>query len=205
MHAGSGSAWGSFRRSPRARRRPASAGRWSRGSTIALSRSASTGGHRRREAIGLGPVYMHRELRRTGVMLELFHLEYLEEHPDGLRYRAFCDSHRRWVSTAGLARAGVGVLRGRHRDHCPRSARGGCDDGGPLRARRTAHVWRDGEALRYGDRPRAPEEAAGQGEGRGRRADRPTLDPGAAAQRDVLLARRVEHADRPSAGRSNGR
>jgi transposase len=48
------------------------------------------------------PAYMHRELRRAGVTLELLHLEYLEEHPDGLRYTAFCDTYRRWLSTAGL-------------------------------------------------------------------------------------------------------
>jgi transposase len=29
------------------------------------------------------PVYIHRELRRTGVTLELLHLEYLEQHPNG--------------------------------------------------------------------------------------------------------------------------
>jgi len=45
---------------------------------------------------------MHREVRRPGVTLELLHLEYLEEHPDGLRYTAFCDTYRRWLSTAGL-------------------------------------------------------------------------------------------------------
>jgi transposase len=48
------------------------------------------------------PVYMHRELRRHGVTLELLHLEYLAEHPDGLRYTAFCDVYRRWVATAGI-------------------------------------------------------------------------------------------------------
>lgn len=48
------------------------------------------------------PVYIHRELRRAGVTLELLHLEYLEQHPDGLRYTAFCDAYRRWLSTAGL-------------------------------------------------------------------------------------------------------
>ena len=42
------------------------------------------------------PVVMHRELRRTGVTLELLHLEYSEEHPTGLRYTAFRDVHRRW-------------------------------------------------------------------------------------------------------------
>lgn len=43
------------------------------------------------------PLYMHAELRRTGVTLELLHLEYLEEHPDGYQYTAFCDVYRRWV------------------------------------------------------------------------------------------------------------
>jgi transposase len=48
------------------------------------------------------PVYLHKELKRTGVTLELLHLEYLEEHPNGLRYTAFCDTYRRWQKTAGL-------------------------------------------------------------------------------------------------------
>jgi len=48
------------------------------------------------------PVYMHRELKRVGVTLELLHLEYLEEHPNGLRYTAFCDAYRRWLRTAGV-------------------------------------------------------------------------------------------------------
>ena len=42
------------------------------------------------------PVYLHTELRRAGVTLELLHLEYLEQHPEGLRYTAFCDAYRRW-------------------------------------------------------------------------------------------------------------
>ena len=42
------------------------------------------------------PVYVHTELRRPGVTLELLHLEYLEQHPEGLRYTAFCDAYRRW-------------------------------------------------------------------------------------------------------------
>src|SRR5262245_12904187 len=38
------------------------------------------------------PVWMHAELRRPGVTLELLHLEYLEQHPeDGYRYTAFCE------------------------------------------------------------------------------------------------------------------
>jgi transposase len=48
------------------------------------------------------PVYLHRELRRPGVTLELLHLEYLESHPTGLRYTAFCDVYRRWLSKAGV-------------------------------------------------------------------------------------------------------
>jgi transposase len=48
------------------------------------------------------PVYLHRELRRPGVTLELLHLEYLEVRPTGLRYTAFCDVYRRWLSKAGV-------------------------------------------------------------------------------------------------------
>lgn len=48
------------------------------------------------------PVYIHKELRRVGVTLELLHQEYLEEHPNGLRYTAFCDTYRRWHRTAGV-------------------------------------------------------------------------------------------------------
>lgn len=43
------------------------------------------------------PLYIHAELRRTGVTLELLHLEYLQTHPDGYQYTAFCDVYRRWV------------------------------------------------------------------------------------------------------------
>lgn len=42
------------------------------------------------------PVYMHQELMRVGVTLELLHLEYLQEHPDGYRYTSFCEVYRRW-------------------------------------------------------------------------------------------------------------
>jgi transposase len=43
------------------------------------------------------PVYMHAELRRPGVTLELLHLEYLREHPDGYRYTAYAEVYRRWL------------------------------------------------------------------------------------------------------------
>jgi transposase len=49
------------------------------------------------------PVWIHTELRRTGVTLELLHLEYLEEHPNGYRYTAFCDVYRRWLGKQRLS------------------------------------------------------------------------------------------------------
>lgn len=55
------------------------------------------------------PAWMHTELRRPGVTLELLHLEYLRENPNGFRYTAFCDVYRRWRETAGL------VMRQQHK------------------------------------------------------------------------------------------
>ncbi|MBX3245773.1 MAG: IS21 family transposase [Myxococcales bacterium] len=49
------------------------------------------------------PLHMHKELRKQGVTLELLHLEYLEEHPDGYRYTAFCDVYRRWLALRPLS------------------------------------------------------------------------------------------------------
>jgi transposase len=43
--------------------------------------------------------YLHTELRRPSVTLELLHHEYLERHPDGYRYSQFCERYRRWVGT----------------------------------------------------------------------------------------------------------
>ena len=40
------------------------------------------------------PVYVHTELRRAGVTLELLHLEYLQAHPGGYRYTSNCDRYR---------------------------------------------------------------------------------------------------------------
>lgn len=48
------------------------------------------------------PLHIHRELRRPGVTLELLHLEYLQEHPTGYRYTAFCDVYRKWLGRRGL-------------------------------------------------------------------------------------------------------
>lgn len=55
------------------------------------------------------PAWIHQELRRTGVTLELLHLEYLAEHPEGFRYTAFCDRYRAWVARQGV------VMRQVHR------------------------------------------------------------------------------------------
>src|SRR5206468_1023817 len=46
--------------------------------------------------------YLHAERRRPGVTLELLHLEYLEQHPDGYRYTQFCEIYRRWLGRRGL-------------------------------------------------------------------------------------------------------
>lgn len=48
------------------------------------------------------PGYIHQELRKPGVTLELLHLEYLTSHPTGLQYTAFCDRYRAWKRRLGL-------------------------------------------------------------------------------------------------------
>jgi transposase len=45
---------------------------------------------------------LHAERRKPGVTLELLHLEYLEQHPDGYRYTQFCEIYRRWLLRRGL-------------------------------------------------------------------------------------------------------
>jgi transposase len=47
--------------------------------------------------------YLHAERRKPGVTLELLHLEYLEQHPDGYRYTQFCEFYRRWLKRRGLS------------------------------------------------------------------------------------------------------
>jgi transposase len=46
--------------------------------------------------------HLHAERRRPGVTLQLLHLEYLEQHPNGYRYTAFCDIYRRWLAKRKL-------------------------------------------------------------------------------------------------------
>jgi transposase len=47
--------------------------------------------------------YLHAERRKPGVTLQLLHLEYLEQHPDGYRYTQFCEVYRRWLQRRGLS------------------------------------------------------------------------------------------------------
>jgi transposase len=49
------------------------------------------------------PTWIHTELRRAGVTLELLHLEYLQQHPDGYRYSAFCRAYREWLGRQRLS------------------------------------------------------------------------------------------------------
>ena len=44
------------------------------------------------------PAALHVELRRTGVTLQLLHLEYITRHPDGYRYTKFCGVYREWLA-----------------------------------------------------------------------------------------------------------
>jgi transposase len=46
--------------------------------------------------------YIHVERRKTGVTLELLHLEYLEKHPNGFRYTQFCERYREWLNKRHL-------------------------------------------------------------------------------------------------------
>ncbi len=45
--------------------------------------------------------YLDTERRKSGVTLELLHLEYLERHPTGYRYTQFCALYRRWLARQG--------------------------------------------------------------------------------------------------------
>lgn len=45
---------------------------------------------------------IHLERQKKGVSLELLHMEYLEQHPDGLKYTSFCNRYREWLSKQRL-------------------------------------------------------------------------------------------------------
>lgn len=59
--------------------------------------------------------YIHQELRRPGVTLQLLWLEYLKGHAEGYRYSQFCDLYRRyarrlWPTMRQVHRAGEKVF-----------------------------------------------------------------------------------------------
>ena len=56
------------------------------------------GGRRTDRAPLPDPSHLHVELRRTGVTLQLLHLEYLESNPNGYRYTAFCEHYSEWLA-----------------------------------------------------------------------------------------------------------
>lgn len=47
--------------------------------------------------------WLHRELKRPAVTMEVLHLEYLEQHPDGYRYSRFCDYYNEWLAKQRLS------------------------------------------------------------------------------------------------------
>jgi transposase len=47
--------------------------------------------------------WIHQELRRPGVTLELLHVEYLGLYPTGYRYSAFCERYRAWRARQRLS------------------------------------------------------------------------------------------------------
>jgi transposase len=53
--------------------------------------------------------WIHRERQRPGVTLEFLHMEYLEQHPTGLRYTRFCERYRKWLKRRGLVMRQVHV------------------------------------------------------------------------------------------------
>ena len=53
--------------------------------------------------------WIHRELRRPGVTLELLHVEYLTAQPTGYRYAAFCGRYRAWRARQRLSMRQVHV------------------------------------------------------------------------------------------------
>jgi hypothetical protein len=53
--------------------------------------------------------WVHRELRRKGVTLQLLWMEYKQAHPDGYQHSQFCHLYQRWAGRVDL------VLRQTHR------------------------------------------------------------------------------------------
>jgi transposase len=48
------------------------------------------------------PLYLHMEMRKPGVTLQLLHVEYLEQYPDGYGYTQFCRHYKDWLARRRL-------------------------------------------------------------------------------------------------------
>jgi transposase len=59
--------------------------------------------------------YLHRELRRKAVTLQLLWYEYKQEHPAGYQYSFFCEQYRNWVKKLDPP------LRQKHRRRSPKT------------------------------------------------------------------------------------
>ena len=49
------------------------------------------------------PRWIHEERKRAGVTLELLHMEYREQQPNGYGYTQFCEHYRKWVAKHRLS------------------------------------------------------------------------------------------------------
>jgi len=49
------------------------------------------------------PVWIHEERKRPGVTLELLHMEYREQQPNGYGYTQFCEHYRKWLAKRRLS------------------------------------------------------------------------------------------------------
>ena len=96
---------------------------------------------------------------------------------------------------ARCARADARVLRGLGGDLGAGPAQGRDQRVVPVRAWGQPDVPGAGEPLRGGGDPGTASQAAGQGEGRGGGAPRSAVDPGAAAQAELLRSRRAQRGD----------
>jgi len=47
--------------------------------------------------------YIHRELKRKGVTLQLLWIEYKQQYPEGYQYSRFCELYHRWAETLDLS------------------------------------------------------------------------------------------------------
>ena len=47
--------------------------------------------------------WIHLERQKKGVTLELLHMEYVQKHPEGVKYTSFCNRYRKWLKTQRLS------------------------------------------------------------------------------------------------------